>query len=94
MVYLDDLANLKWDNLDSELKTRAPVLHAFLHKCVDVKRRPRPFKTSYRARNAVVMGVCSSIILRHKNQHLNLMQHIVSIILHHGHAGKLVHDVN
>ena len=87
---LDKLANFSWDDLASELKNRAPVLHTFLTTCVDVKRRRKTSKTTYRTSNAAVLGVCASILLRHKNQHMNVLQHIVSLILHRGHAGKQV----
>ena len=89
-VQLDKLANFSWDDLASELKIKAPVLHAFLTTCVDVKRRRRTVKTTRTTSSAAVMGVCASILPRHKNQHMNILQHIVSLILHRGHAGKQV----
>lgn len=88
--FSDKLQNFRWDDIVTELKSRAPVLHAFLSMCVDVKRRQRAFKTTHRISNAAAMGVCASVLLRHKNQHLNVLQHIVSLILHRGHAGKQV----
>ena len=39
------LANFSWDDLASLLKIKAPVLHAFLTTCVDVKRRRRTVRT-------------------------------------------------
>ena len=75
----------------AELETKAPTLHSLLKMCIDVKRRQSSSrKRSHRTRNASVMGVCASIILRHKNQHMNAMQSIISLLLHRGHAGKHV----
>ena len=74
------LEKFRWDDLAAELKSRAPVLHEFLSMCVDVKRRQRSFKKTHRTSNAAVMGVCASLLLRHKNQHMNALQHIVSLI--------------
>ena len=90
----DKLENFRWEDLATELKTRAPTLHSFLNMCVDVKRRKRPFKKTYRPSNVAVMVVCASVLLRHKNQHMNTLQHIefVSLLLHRGHAGKQVNQ--
>ena len=41
---------------------------------------------AFRVSNDATMGVCAAILLRHKNQHMNALQHIVSLILHRGHA--------
>ena len=89
LICSEHLEKFRWDDL-AELKSRAPVLHEFLSMYVDVKRRQRSFKKTHRTTNAAVMGVCASLLLRHKNQHMNALQHIVSLILHRGHAGKQV----
>ena len=87
---VDKLENFTWDDLATELKSRAPVLHTILSMCVNVKRRKRSFRTTHRPSNAAAMGVCASVLLRHRNQQMNLLQHIISLILHRGHAGKQV----
>ena len=38
----------------------------------------------------MVGGLCASVLLWHKNQRMNLLQHILSLILHRGHAEKQV----
>ena len=43
--------------------------------------------------SSAVVGVCASVLLRHKNQRMNLLQHILSLILHRGHAGKQVNII-
>lgn len=35
---IDKLENFTWDDLATELKSRAPVLHTILSMCVNVKR--------------------------------------------------------
>ena len=74
----------------AELEKRAPVLHKLLSACVDARRRKRPFKSTYRSSNAAAIGISAAILLRHRNQHMNALQHIISLILHCGHAGKQV----
>ena len=88
-----------WDQVSEELKCRAPTLHALLSMCVNVKRRVRPSKNSgsvpcsHKPSNSTVLGVCASILLRHRNQCMNTLQRLVSLVLHRGHAGKQVISV-
>ena len=39
--------------------------------------------------NADILDVCAELLL-HRNQNFNVMQRLVSLILHSGHAGKAV----
>ena len=89
-MLLEMLERFKWEDVATELTARAPTLHSVLKMCVEVKRRERPHKRSYRNSDVSVMGVCASVILRHKNQHMNALQNIISLLLHRGHAGKQV----
>ena len=91
-----NLATFSWDRLVSDLEERAPTFHNLLYMCTDIKRRKRqPTKKKHkkpnRPRNEAIVGVCASLLLRHKNHNMNLMQRIVSLILHRGHAAKQVH---
>ena len=90
----DDLQSFTWDKLCEELKRRAPTVHSFLTACCDVKQRQRPLKSAKRVTRhtnpSAVVGVCTVVLLRHRNQRMNVLQHLVSLILHHGHAGKQV----
>ena len=47
-------------------------------------------KATKRPTSMAIIGVCAAIILRNKNMHMNLVQHIVSLILNTGHASKQV----
>ena len=80
----DQLEAFSWTTLASEITNRAPTLHSLLKICTDVRRR-----TS----NEIVRVVCASIILRHRNQEMNLLQKIISVILHRGGAAKQVSSI-
>ena len=47
-------------------------------------------RKSWRPSEEAVVGVCAAIMLRNQNVHMNLLQRIVSLILHNGHASKQV----
>lgn len=99
---LQAVTKFSWDVLAEELQRVTPTLYTILKGCVDVKRRqpqksatskkqksPRTSKTN-RPSNTAVLGVCASILLRHKNVHMNTLQRLVSLILHSGHSSKQV----
>lgn len=90
---LSALQNFSWERLHEELKFKAPTLYRVLQGCVNVHRREREGRKgsrTYRPSDSAVLGVCAALLLRHRNQRLNLLQRIISLILHSGHAGKLV----
>ena len=93
---IEALQSFSWEKLCSELKSHAPTLYRILQACVDVKRWERVSKDrrtkprSYYVNNSVVLGICAAIILRHCNTSMNLVQRIISIVLHCGHAAKQV----
>lgn len=87
----DVLSKFSWDTIAEELRRHAPTLQQVLKGFTNVKRYKggRKRKTNLPTNTAIV-GVCASILLRHKNIHMNLLQKIVSLILNCGHASKLV----
>ena len=91
---LDALQSFSWEKFHLELKQKAPTLYRVLQGCVNVRRRERgrgrKTRKTHRAHNSAVLGICAAVLLRHRNQHLNVVQRIVSLILHSGHAGKQV----
>ena len=89
-ILTEKLRRFNWNVVGDELETRAPILHKLLKVCVEVKRKKRPVKSSFRVGNDAAMGGCAAILLHHKNQHMNALQHIISLILHRGHARKQV----
>ena len=91
---LSALENFSWEKLHSELRLTAPTFFRVLEGCVNVRRRRRVAKRVRKVnlpRNSAVLGVCAALLLRHRNRNLNLVQRIISLILHSGHAGKKVH---
>ena len=78
----DVLKNFKWDDLMTELCTYAPLLNKILHFCT---------KTSKIKRNRdATIGTCAAILFKFRLSRMNLIQKIISLILHAGHCGKQV----
>ena len=87
------LKSFSWDDLlaDLELEKTAPVFCQILKECVNVKRRNGSAKRRfYSTDSATIIGVVAAILLHHHNEHLNLVQRIISILLYSGHAPKQV----
>ena len=88
---LEALSSFTWDKLSSELSTRAPTFYAVLHACVNTKQKGNaPESKNWRSSKSAVLGMCAAIILRNCHHHMNLVQRIVSLILHSGHSAKQV----
>lgn len=71
-----------WAKLFVELAESAPILLMLLQECVRTKRR--------RVNSNAVVGMCMSILLKHKFSRMCLVQKIVSLILYAGHSEKQV----
>ena len=69
-------------NLIKELPQHAPTLLHVLKGCTLTKHKKN--------RNATI-GMCAAILLRFRNQKMNLLQRIISLILYAGHSAKMVH---
>lgn len=85
------LETFSWEQLSDELCQNAPVFCQVIKMCVVRKRR----KTSKKGRsNKIddnnVTGIIAALLLRHRNQRMNLFQRIVSLVLYSGHAPKKV----
>ena len=93
---LEALNSFTWEKLSSELSAKAPTLYAVLDACVNVKRRGKvtPESKSRHSSRHAVLGMCAAIILRNRHHHMNLVQRIVSLILHGGHSAKQVSVIN
>lgn len=76
------LRGFTWNALLQELAVTAPILLSILQKCTHT-RRPRP-------NQAAVIGMCFSILLKHRFSKMCLMQKILTLILYGGHSGKQV----
>lgn len=84
----ETVQSFKWQVLIEELKQRAPTLHSVLASCAH--KKVRAGRRSYQVKDEVVIGVCASILLRHKSCKMNLLQRIMAMILYSNHAGKMV----
>ena len=93
------LSSFTWDKLLSEMASVAPTVLQILQGCATVKRRKRLAKKGIRKgkmpkssarKDSAVVGMCTAILLRHRSQRMNLVQRLLSVILHSGHASKEV----
>ena len=77
------LESFTWNNLIEELHKDAPVLLEIL-RVATKSTRHRSFN-----QNAII-GICSSILCRHRSARMSLIQKVISLILYAGHANKQV----
>lgn len=85
------LASFDWNKLESELQLHAPSLFSILRSATTVNVPPsKTRKKSYRVKQCQVIGTCAAILLRHRNQSMNLLQRILSVLLYNGNASKQV----
>ena len=38
----------------------------------------------------MILGFCASILLKHRDVHMNAVQHVISLVLNADHSGKQV----
>ena len=81
----DDLKTFSWSNLSSELHNRAPVFVAILEASVKRPRSQHPDSMSQRS-----IGLAAAVLLRERNQFMCAVQCVISLLLHAGHASKMV----
>ena len=89
----DSVKSFSWGALIAELENCAPIFTQVLRGIVQVKRRTRVSRTPRKKGNPsdeAIIGVCAAVMLRHRNVHMNLVQRIISLVLHNGHASKQV----
>ena len=85
------LTSFDWNKLESELELRAPSLFSLLRSATSVNVPPsKKRKRTYRVQQSQVIGICAAILLRHRNQSMNLLQRILSVLLYNGNASKQV----
>lgn len=79
---IPSMKNFGWEKVLDELKLHAPIfLHIFQSITTTKSERPN--------QNAII-GMCASLLLKHRYSKMSMMQKIVSIILHAGRASKQV----
>ena len=84
---VDNMMSFTWSSLIEELGKTAPTLLQLLTDCVARKRRRgHSTKPSHHAKDGAIIGVCAVIMLCHHNQHMNLFQRLVSVLLYSDHV--------
>ena len=78
----ESMENFTWDPLLDELQVHAPYLFQLLSSFTQTK--------SERENQMAIIGVCASILLKHRYSKMSLVQKVISLLLYTGHASKQV----
>ncbi len=82
---VSELRDFSWEKLLTELEANAPVFLSILRESTRT-RRPRPNRDA-------MMGMCATMLLKHRFSKMSLVQRVLSLILYAGHSGKRVYTV-
>ena len=86
-----DVVSFSWDCIVHELQEKAPTLYSLLHSATSVTISPsKARKTSRRAKQIPIIGICAAILLQCRCHSMNLVQRLLSILLYNGGASKQV----
>lgn len=81
----NELKRFNWSDVMSELNKQAPVFTTILEASVKRFRKQHPKKTTERS-----VAFAASILLRERNKFMCTAQCVNSLLLHAGHASKMV----
>ena len=81
----NEMKELNWRDVTEELNKKAPVFCTILEASVKRFRKQHPKKTTQRS-----IGFAAAILLRERNKFMCAAQCVNSILLHAGHASKMV----
>lgn len=84
------LQRFDWSKLMNEFEQHAPVFIKILGGCVCKKASSKKVSRQPRYNEKAIISICAAIILRYRNQRMNLVQRIVSVLMYCGHAQKSV----
>ena len=89
---VQDMSSFTFEGLADELRKNAPTFTQLMFDCVTRKRRIRvnQKRKSFSAKDATIVGICASIILR---RHMNLFQRIVSVLLYSNNVPEQVNVI-
>ena len=87
---LESLTSFTWDALVEELRERSPTLYQILKEAAQKRRKVSKARKSYIVEDNTVIGLCSAVLMRHKNNKMNMVQRIISLLLYSEHASKQV----
>ena len=80
-----EMKKFNWGTVTDELNKQAPVFCTILEASVKRFRKQHPKKTTQRS-----VGFAAAILLRERNKFMCAAQCVNSILLHAGHASKMV----
>lgn len=78
----DDIKNFTWDKLIQEMRVHTPVLTDILCSCTSTKNPS--------SNRMAIVGLCGSVLFRHRCSRMSLLQKVIMLILYAGHCGKQV----
>ena len=89
------LRDFSWESLVTEVKLAAPTLTAILDGSLEVhtspsKEKRRKTVKTRRVNKAAIVGLCTAILCRYRNQSMNLVQRLISVLMYKGGASKQV----
>lgn len=89
----DKLLSFSWSDLEKELQDLAPTLYVLLDRALEIHISPsrakgRKTNKYRRVRKDGILGLCAALLCRYRNQSMNLLQRLVSVILYRGGASK------
>ena len=89
------LKKFSWMELEEEIRRTAPTLHALLDGTLHVHippsaQRRRARSKTRRVNKSAVLGFCAAILCRYRNQSMNLVQRLLSVLLYKSGASKQV----
>ena len=76
-----DIQNFKWTELLNEHDLYTPTLASVLRACTVTKH--------LKSNRTAIICVCAGYCLSFTSPHVNLIQKMISFILHAGHCGKM-----
>lgn len=77
------MENFTWDHVWSEIETYCPTLGSIFKNCL-------PLHVLKNDKFIPSAALCSSVLLKLRNPHVNVLQGVISIILKAGHANTQV----
>ena len=77
---LSKLQSFTWQNVVEDVKTNAPTLAELLSACI--QKRKSNFNVNF--------GLCAAIICNSRQQAMNVVQKLISLVLYAGHSSKAV----
>ena len=90
------LSLFSWEDFNTKVEKTAPNLFALLNGILHVhsppsQRKRRKSDKLCRVNKNAILGFCAALLCRYRNQSMNLVQRLISLVLYRGGANKQVH---